>query len=353
MQTFLITIGSFALALLIGTAYQALGTRHDRKRHPAPGKFVSLSTHKLHLLEMGSGDPTILLESGLMGTVLTWEPIQRELAKSTHVVSYDRAGLGWSECGPGPRTAEKIATELHDMLRHAEIPPPYILVGHSFGGLTTRVFAARYPKEVAGLLLVDPVVAGGWSPLSEENRKRVEVGAKICRRSVWLSQSGVIRFVAFLLRMGAGRLANPLIRLMSKEAPSTTGSSSSPLFWNLPANEREVAQVFWVQPKFSRTIASQLEQLPTSATQAANGKCGSIPMVVISAGNAPASQVEEHRALAKASCEGKHLVATQSGHWIMVDQPQLVLTAIRDLLQSVRNTAPSSKAPEQALRTYA
>jgi len=102
----------------------------------------------LHLLEVGQGSPTILLEAGLMSTVLSWSDLQRSLAESFRVVSYDRAGLGWSELGPMPRTADRIVEELHTLLERAAIPPPYILVGHSFGGLTMPLFAARFSDEV-------------------------------------------------------------------------------------------------------------------------------------------------------------------------------------------------------------
>src|SRR6266567_1312238 len=110
-------------AILLGAVYQALGTRRDRKRFPPPGRLVDLDHHRLHLLESGRGSPTIVLEAGLMSTVLSWSNLQRELTESYRVVSYDRAGLGWSDLGPMPRTADRIVDELHRLLQQAAIPP--------------------------------------------------------------------------------------------------------------------------------------------------------------------------------------------------------------------------------------
>src|SRR6202030_2599027 len=192
-------------------------------------------THHLHMLDAGQGSPTIVLEAGLMSTTLSWSEIQRALAQSYRVVSYDRAGLGWSDLGPMPRTAGRMVEELHTLLERAAIPPPYVLVGHSFGGLTMPLFAARYPQETAGMVLVDPVAPVEWNPPSEQDRRRAEIGSIVCRRAAALSHVGMIRFVAFLLTSRARNVANRLVRLISRGTPAESGSVSSPWFWNLPA----------------------------------------------------------------------------------------------------------------------
>ena len=332
-----------ALVVLTGWVYQQLGTARDRKRHPAPGDLVQLKGRSLHLLSMGEGSPTVVFESGLMSTVLSWCDIQAEIAKDAHAVSYDRAGLGWSDAEPAPRDAERIVSELHQLLEQAQVSPPYILVGHSFGGLTTRLFAARYPDEVAGLVLIDPVVPGEWNPVSEHNQKRIRTGAKILRRATVLSRLGVIRFVSWLLQVGAKPLAEPLVRLMSKGAPKGDGTSSSPLFWNLPPSERTMAPVFWVQPKFTDTIASQLENLPRSARQVAAAEdLKDVAVTVISAANTPAKRKAEHIATAEMSSCGKHVTAARSGHWVVTDEPQVVLQAIREMIERTRKPSVMS-----------
>jgi pimeloyl-ACP methyl ester carboxylesterase len=325
------------LALLLGAVYQALGTRVDQKRFPPPGKLIDLGTHRLHLVDTGKGSRAIVFESGLMSTVLSWQGIQEELAATFRVISYDRAGMGWSDLGPFPRTADKIVDELHSLLERAGVPPPYLLVGHSFGGLTMPLFAARYPSEVSGVVLVDPVAPAEWNPPSQNDRKRIRVGSKVCRRAAELSRLGILRFVLLLLHSGASRVGNRLVRLISKDAPADSASTSSPWFWSLPANERAMAAVFWIQRKFCVTVASQLENLPESAASvAALGSFSEKPVVILSAKITPQHRREEHIAMTKKLLHGRHLTAEKSGHWIMIDQPDLLLRTIKEVASSAR-----------------
>ena len=333
------------LVLVAGRLYQHWGTLRDEKRFRTPGKFVDVDGHRLHVLAMGdSGGPALVFESGLMSTMLSWRDLQPEIAKSSRTLSYDRAGLGWSDPGPMPRDAAQIVKELRALLHRAEIEPPYILVGHSFAGLTTRLFAAEFPDEVAGLVLIDPVVPEEWNPASDHNRQRIRTGARILRRAAALARWGALRFVSFLLLSGVKPVAEPLIRLMSKGAPKGDGTTRSPLFWNLPPAERAMAPVFWVLPKFTETIASQLETLPRSAEQVAASRLPNIPIIVISAANTPADRRLRHVALAEHSALGRHVTATRSGHWVMQDEPELVLQAIQDVIRQACEPQVSAKA---------
>ena len=317
------------LGAMLGVVYQALGTRKDARVYPPPGRLLGLGSHRLHLLESGRGSPTIVLEAGLMSTVLSWSDLQRELAGSFRVVSYDRAGLGWSDIGPMPRTADRIVDELHTLLERAAIPPPYVLVGHSFGGLTMPLFAARFPDEVAGIVLVDPVVPAEWNPPSEHDLRLTRVGAKVCRRAALLARFGLIRFVAFLLTTGGKKAASYLVRLISRGTPANAGSVSSPWFSALPATEKAMASVFWVQPKFALTIASQLESLPVSAASAGQfANFSDKPVVILSARTAPEGRRLEHASMAGRLPQGEHVLAGNSNHWIMQEDPGLVIRAI-------------------------
>ena len=327
--------GLTLLGAALGRVYQALGTRRDGRVYPPPGRFVDLGSHRLHLLEAGRGSPTILLEAGLMSTVLSWSDLQRDLAGSFRVVSYDRAGLGWSELGPMPRTADRIVDELHSLLERAAISPPYVLVGHSFGGLTMPLFAARFPDEVAGMVLVDPVAPAEWNPPSEHDLKLTRIGAKVCRRAAILARVGMIRFVAFLLTTGVKKLAGYLVRLISRGTPAESGSVSSPWFSALPANERAMAAVFWVQPKFALTIASQLENLPISAASVGQfANFSEKPVVILSARTAPEHRRLEHASMAGRLPQGEHVLAGNSNHWIMQEDPDLVIRAIEKVIRS-------------------
>jgi pimeloyl-ACP methyl ester carboxylesterase len=339
-------VGLTVIAISLGVIYQSVGTRRDATRYPAPGRMVDLGSHRLHLLESGlasGGRPTILLEAGLMSTVLSWSNLQQELSRSFHTVSYDRAGLGWSELGPMPRTADRLVDELHSLLRRAAIPPPYVLVGHSFGGLTMPLFAARFPDEVAGMVLVDPVAPTEWNPPSERDRKLTRIGAKVCRRAAFLARIGLLRLVAFLLTTRAKNVAASLVRLISRGSPAESGTVSSPWFTALPANEKEMAAVFWIQHKFALTIASQLENLPASAARV--GQLDSFcdkKVIILSAATAPEGRRKEHAARAARLPLGEHILAGNSNHWIMQQEPELVLCAIEKVVSNSEKLASNA-----------
>ena len=145
------------VALLIGTIYQAIATQIDqRAAFPAPGEMVDVGEHRLHLNCLGQGSPTVVLDAGWGYTSVEWSGwVQPEVAEHTRVCAYDRAGMGWSEPEPGPPNATQSADELHALLQEAGEEGPYVLVGHSLAGLYSRIYAERYPEEVAGMVLVD------------------------------------------------------------------------------------------------------------------------------------------------------------------------------------------------------
>ena len=138
-----------------GTVYEAIESHRDQQMFHPPGRLVDIGGCRLHLYCTGEGSPTVILEAGGGNPWLSWCKVQPQVASFTRVCSYDRAGLGWSDPSPRPRTAMVIAEELHALLHNAGIPGPFVLVGHSLGGMDARMFANRYPSEVAGLVLVD------------------------------------------------------------------------------------------------------------------------------------------------------------------------------------------------------
>lgn len=323
-----------ALCVGLGSVYRLVGTRRDLKKYPPPGRMVDLGTHRLHLYETGNGGPTIVLEAGLMSTLLSWSELQRVLEKSFRVVSYDRAGLGWSDLGPMPRTAARIVEELHVALERASIAPPYILVGHSFGGLTMPLFAARFPNEVLGMVLIDAVAPVEWDPPTAQDARNSRIGAQVCRRAAFLARLGVIRFVAALLNSPLKKVAGRLVRVISSGTPANAGTVSSPWFFALPPEERKMAAVFWVQPKFAMTIASQLENLPVSAQQV--GKIGQFSdkrVVILTANSASARRRDAHSAITRALPYAENILVSESNHWIMQNDPGLVVRAIESVVE--------------------
>src|SRR5215211_9106482 len=144
------------LALAVaGAIYQTIATGLAERAYPAPGEMVGVKGHSLHINCVGQGSPTVVLDSGMAMFSAQWVRVQREVSGTTRVCAYDRAGMGWSEMGPDPRDARQITGELHTLLGKAGIEGPYVLVGHSLGGMYMLTYAARYPDEVAGVALVD------------------------------------------------------------------------------------------------------------------------------------------------------------------------------------------------------
>src|SRR5829696_2926200 len=148
--------GLVLVLLLAGVVFQFVITRIDACRYPAPGEMVDVGGYNLHLYCTGeAGAPTVVMDSGLGGTVLDWQLVQPEVAKFARVCTYDRGGMGWSDPGAQPRTSRQITKELQTLLSDAGVRGPYVLVGHSFGGTNMQVYASQYPDEVAGMVLVD------------------------------------------------------------------------------------------------------------------------------------------------------------------------------------------------------
>lgn len=141
--------------IFAGALYQWFTGYRDRSLNPPPGLLVEVDDFRMHLYCIGQGSPTVVLDSGIGDSWLSWRKVQPDVAMFTRVCSYDRAGMGWSDKSPNPRTSKFIATELHALLKNASILPPFVLVGHSFGGLNMRMYASLYPADVAGVVLVD------------------------------------------------------------------------------------------------------------------------------------------------------------------------------------------------------
>ncbi len=296
--------------------------------------MVDIAGARLHLLESGSGTPPVILEAGIAASCLNWTGIQSELARFTRVFSYDRAGLGWSDPASSPRTLSHAVEELHALVTAAQIPAPFVLTGHSYGGLLVRCYAACYPDQVAGLVLLDPLAAAEWLRPSETQWKTLKRGAMLSRRGALLARFGVVRFGLAALSSGLELIPKLVARLASRGSGESAISRLVREVQKMPPETWPVVQAHWCRPKSFLGMANYLESLPASASQAS--ECAElpphIPVAIISASNSTAAQLAERDRIARRSLNGKHLIAAKSGHWIHFDEPALVIQAIREMV---------------------
>jgi len=302
--------------------------------HPPVGKLVNIGSHQLHIHSMGEGSPSVIFESGGASWSLDWNLVQTEVAKFTKACSYDRAGFGWSEPGPQPRTSEQIVTELHTLLAKAEIKKPYVLVGASFGGHTARLFAKKFPEEVAGVILLDARHEAINSKMPPA-WKRLETAGK-----------GMYQFMLLASRLG---MLNLLGKLMGEKA-------TPPIVMKLPPEIRTTYLEVGFQPRYFQSNLDELAASGESDRQlSATGSLGDIPLTVIRHGipdlfaSMPAEQSRQaeivwqelQMELGTLSSNSQLMVAEKSGHGIQIDQPDIVVDAIRQMVASIRSASVS------------
>jgi pimeloyl-ACP methyl ester carboxylesterase len=308
-------------------------------RYPAPGRMVDIGGFRLHLNCSGSGSPAVILDAALGGSSISWTLVQPAIAARTAVCSYDRAGLGWSEAGPMPRTAGRVADELRTLLESAAIAPPFVLVGHSYGGFVMRIFTARYRRVVAGLILVDPAHPEDWVNPAPKELVKIERGAKLCQHGASAARFGLARLVSALTELGAIPAARAIARMVSRGRLSREDEGILAPLWKLPPPARRPLRQFWAQAKFYDALRSHIESVPTSAAETLDadaGGYGDLPLVTISSTDPGDYRLRQQEALAKLSTRGRHIIASNSGHWIPLDQPAIVIDTIERMIDAVR-----------------
>ncbi len=315
----------------VGAVYQMGGMLLDRRDYPPPGQLVDIGGHRLHLSCVGTGTPTVILEAAAPGWSLYWSTVQPQLARTTRVCAYDRAGLGWSERGPLPRTGQRIAKELHRLLERAGIRGPYILVGHSLGGLVTRLYQHDYPQEVVGMVLVD---AGHESEMRQaEFRLFANAGKSMLPVIRALTMLGVTRLIAS---------ANQLPQFLTQQEEKVA------------AEIRPMLRAGWLRTGYYATLADESDGLIDTLEQVRrSGSLGNLPSVVITATGPiwwpempgevnPAKfrkmWLELQQQLTTLSTNSRQVFADQSSHFIPFDQPELVTNAVRQLVDRERAT---------------
>jgi pimeloyl-ACP methyl ester carboxylesterase len=307
-------IAMLALAS-IGGGYQTLGEAADANAYPMPGQLIDVGGHRLHLRCTGAGTPTVVLEPGAgeMSSNLGW--ITPAVARDTRVCVYDRAGRGWSEPADTRQDAAQIATDLHTLLQRGHVPGPYVLAGHSFGGLYVLTFAARYPDEVAAMVLVDST-----APASAANPGAASPGHGG-------ADNGMRRVSALVST--AARLG--LARLYARSA-----------FGSLPPRSRDEVRASDATPSTLRSTIDEYVQADASTQEAASLRnFADKPLIVLTAGSgSDATHLADQNHLATLSTNSAHRIIDGATHEdLIANQEDAAATtqAILDVVASVRN----------------
>ena len=318
-------LGALVALATIGALYQIAGMVFDRKEHSAPGQLIDIGGHRLHLYCIGQGSPTVVLEAAAPGWSLYWSLVQPEVAKATRVCAYDRAGLGWSDRGPLPRTGQRMVHELHRLLDRAGIPGPYVLVGHSLGGLVVRLYRHEYPKDVVGMVLVD---AGHEMELHRpEFRTFVNSGKAMLPILRAMTILGIPRLFSSFEQMP------PFLAAQEEKVPETI---------------RTKLRAGWLRTSYATTLSDEANALGDTLYQVQrSGSLDNLPLVVLTATGPmwwpdmpdevnPVKfrkmWLELQHDLTLLSSNSRQIFADQSSHFIQFDQPELVVGAIQLLI---------------------
>ena len=239
------TIAILIVLATTGMIYQTSATESDKRNIPAPGVLVNVDGYEMHIHCVGEGNPTIVLDHVGGGSSVDWALIQPELAEHTRVCAYDRAGYGWSEYNPAPRTLEQQVNELHELLQGANEQGPYILVGHSYGARVGRVYAAKYPDEVAGIVLMDAGVLYDDPRYPAETQAHLESDNNMIRVAGSLAPFGLVRLLQ-------PKMVNPTFDLPEDARLASVSFASSNRYWqSLKAQTKSLSFVFQEEHKVS------------------------------------------------------------------------------------------------------
>jgi pimeloyl-ACP methyl ester carboxylesterase len=299
----------------------------------APGRLVEVEGRKIHVQEQGSGRATVVFEAGIAASSISWALVQGRVGEFARTLSYDRAGFGWSDEAPAQATALDAAEDLGRLLDAVGAKGPLVLVGHSFGGLIVRVFQQRWPERVAGMVLVDPVIRAEWRDVSPERAAMLGRGVMLSRRGATLARLGIVRLALKLLTSGNQRIPKLLARVSAGKGSRVTDRLVGEVR-KMPREAWPAIAQHWSQTHSFLAMARNLENLPVSAAQLAEETgLGSLPVRIVSAGRSSSGTANpEHLRDAALSSEGLCVVAPTAGHWVQLDDPDLVVETIREVV---------------------
>jgi len=311
---------------------QGVGGRLALRRAARFGRWIEMgSGRRLFARERGDGALTVIFEAGIGATNLNWFRIQEQIAALARTIAYDREGLGLSSPCRAARTPARCAAELHTLLEHAGIKPPYVLVGHSFGGLVMRRFALEFPDEVASVVLVDPMRCDEWPPARPARQSDLDRAMRMARYAVPIARSGLARLAVTSLLFRSGELSRRLAAIAGDGALHVIGRVNQEIA-KIPSEVLPLVAANWSRPEFYRGIQAHLEAIPATVVEMKDAQpIRGIPVLVLTP-DSSTPLTDEHL-----QCIGDHarqVVVAKSAHWIHLDQPDAVVESIRGALEA-------------------
>jgi pimeloyl-ACP methyl ester carboxylesterase len=316
--------------IVTGFVYQCIGSHRDRLRYAGAGRWVSIGRgRRLYLLEQGSGGPTVLFEAGIGATNLNWRHIQKTVSRFTGTFSYDRGGLGFSSRCRTARTPGNIAMELHDLLKSAGIKPPYVLVGHSFGGLVMRQYALLFPEEVTGVVLVDPMRCEDWPPHDPTKQSQLDLGSRLIRYAQPIAVCGLTRLAVTSLFRRSKKISGNLNGATVSGGRHVIGRITQEV-GKMPREVWPVVAAHWSRPSFYEGMRRHIDSIPATVKEMDMAEpIREIPVMVLTPGKArPLSPAR----LRRIGDNVQQVIAPASDHWIHLDEPDLVIRSIREMV---------------------
>ncbi len=315
-----VIVAIIIVVLAAGAVYQAVAVARDKKRFPPPGKFSQVDGIRLHYVEMGADKPgsTVILESGMASFSSNWGWVVPQVAKCARVVAYDRAGLGWNDPGTVPLDTAKSARQLHSLLQQGGISAPYVLAGHSYGGLVMRLFADLYPDEVVGVVLVDSSHPDQWINIpASKGGGTVAIGNRV---------------TAFMCRLG-------IMRLFRLEKSFIEG---------LPDQQYGEMQAYLARPEPWIVGAEGLTAWRDLSREQVNNtkNLGKLPLVVLSVTEQDMYAevlTKLQNELPALSSNSQHITIQGATHYTMVSKPEYaeqVSDAILRVVEAARTGEP-------------
>lgn len=332
MLSLLVALVILLAVLAAGALYQAAGSRRDARLFTGSGRHIALADgSRIFICESGDGEPAVVFESGIGATSLNWRRIQQAVSECARTVSYDRAGLGWSSPCRTARTPANVAAELHEALVRGGIEPPYLLVGHSFGGLVMRRFALTHPEKVAGILLVDPMRCEEWPPLNPAKESELKRGRRLIRMASPLARFGLARLALTSLFRRSGKLWRHLSGLPQGSGRFALHRIRTEVA-KMPREIWPVIAAHWSRPAFYAGMREHIRAIPATVEEmhAAEPLLG-ISILVLTPENADPLDAET---VARIGDCARQTIVPASGHWVHLDQPDVVIESIRSMLQS-------------------